>query len=62
MYIPPIKMDNFQVIDIATYFYDESSLEPEEFSKILKPFREKKVWLIPIFYSLARFQFKKLKR
>ena len=62
MYIPPIKMDNFQVIDIATYFYDESSLEPKEFSKILKPFREKKVWLIPIFYSLARFQFNKLKR
>lgn len=62
MYIPALKLDNFQMIDIGTFFYDESKYHPDIQKKVLKPFRDKKFWLIPIFYSMARFRLNNLSR
>jgi hypothetical protein len=54
-YHPPMSIKNLRIIDIGTYFYNEKDFTDAQNKNILKPFKESKVWLIPIIYSLGLF-------
>tara|TARA_B110001450_G_scaffold256226_1_gene285913 strand:- start:1560 stop:3833 length:2274 start_codon:yes stop_codon:yes gene_type:complete len=51
----PMYIQKLRIIDVATYIYNPDRFTDEQNQKILKPFREKRVWLIPIIYSVGLF-------
>ena len=51
----PMLIKKLRIMDVATYIYDPDKFTNEQNQNILKPFRQKRVWLIPVIYSLGLF-------
>lgn len=54
-YVPPLLIDNLNLLDIASYVLPEGKIEKKYSKDYLKPFMQSKSWLYPVIYGSARF-------
>jgi hypothetical protein len=51
----PMEIQKIRIIDVGSYIYNPDRFTDDQNQMILKPYREKRVWLIPIIYSVGLF-------
>ena len=54
-YVPPLKLDNLNILDVASYSLSKSDFDEDDKKRFFKPYIKDEAWLYPVIYGSARF-------